>query len=59
MDIRMLFNCNPNKFRDAAKDRSFEEFIKYLEEQPNFKVIEYFSEDDKRELYCLAKLNIK
>lgn len=56
MDIRMLFSCNPNKFREVAKDKTYEEFIKYLEEQPNFKIIEYFSEQDKRELYFLAKI---
>lgn len=56
MDIKMLFNCNPHKFKEAAKDKTYEEFIKYLEEQPNFKIIEYFSEQDKRELYCLARI---
>lgn len=56
MDIKMLFNCNPNKFRETAKDKTYEEFIAYLQEQPNFKIIEYFSEQDKRELYCLAKI---
>ena len=56
MDVRMLFNCNPSKFREVAKDKSYEEFIAYLEKQPNFKVIEYFSEQDKRELYRLASI---
>lgn len=56
MDIRGLFNCNPNKFREVAKDKTYEQFITYLKEQPNFKIIDYFSEQDKRELYRLARI---
>lgn len=56
MDIKMLFNCNPNKFREVAKDKTYKEFIAYLQEQPNFKIVEYFGEQDKRELYRLARI---
>ena len=56
MDIRGLFNCNPNKFREAAKDKTYEEFITYLEQESDFKINDYFSEQEKKELYRLATI---
>ena len=55
VDARILFNANPQKFIDAAKDRTFEEFIDYLHKQPNFSVMVYMDLNDKKELYRLAK----
>jgi len=52
---RTLFNANPNKFIETAKDKSFDEFIDYLHKQDNFKVMVYMDFNDKIELYKLAK----
>lgn len=49
-----LFNANPSKFRETAKGRTYEQFIAYLQSQPNFKIIYMMSEGDKRELYRLS-----
>lgn len=43
------------KFREIAKNKTYDEFIKYLEEQPEFKIIKLFHELDKKELYRLAR----
>ena len=51
---RELFNLNPQKFRDTAKGKSCDEFIDYLEKQPNFRIMESLSRWDKEELYRLA-----
>ena len=55
MDVRLLFNANPSKFREVAKDKTFEEFIDYLHKQPNFQVMVYMGLEEKKELYRLAK----
>ena len=55
VDARILFRANPNKFREVAKGRTFEEFIDYLHKQENFSVMVYLDLQDKKELYRLAK----
>lgn len=55
MDVKVLFRANPSRFKEAAKGKSYNEFISYLESQPNFKIMEFMSELDKRTLYDLAK----
>ena len=55
VDARILFRANPDKFREAAKGRTFDEFIDYLHKQPNFSVMVYMDLKDKQELYKLAK----
>lgn len=56
MDVKMLFNVNPNKFKEVAKDKTYEQFIKYLKEQPNFQIINLMNENDRKQLYLLAKM---
>lgn len=54
VDARILFNANRQKFIDAAKNRTFDEFIDYLHKQENFSVMIYMDLADKKELYRLA-----
>ena len=54
VDVRILFTVHPQKFRDAAKGRTFDEFIDYLHKQENFSVMVYMDLADKKELYRLA-----
>lgn len=51
---QQLYNVNPSKFNEVAKDKTYAEFIKYLEQQPNFQVINIMRENEKQELYLLA-----
>ena len=51
---QQLYNVNPSKFNETAKGKTYEEFVKYLEEQPNFQVINIMRESEKLELYLLA-----
>lgn len=53
--VNTLFNVNPNKFKEVAKNRTYEEFVSYLSSQPNFQVMSYLTEGDKRKLYKLSK----
>jgi len=55
VDANILFRANPQKFREAAKRRTFEEFIDYLHKQENFSVMVYMDLNDKKKLYELAK----
>ena len=55
MNVEMLFNVNPNKFRDVARDKTYEQFIAYLQEQPNFKIVFQMTENEKKMLYVMAK----
>lgn len=50
----VLFRVNPNKFREVAKGRTFDEFIDYLHKQENFSVMVYMDYADKKRLYELA-----
>ena len=52
----MLYNVNPEKFQEVAKNRTYEQFIAYLQNQPNFTVINLASEEEKKALYTAAKL---
>lgn len=54
VNVRMLFNINPRLLRETAKGRTYEQFISYLESQPNFQVIEFMSENERKELYQLS-----
>lgn len=56
MDVIMLYNVNPEKFQEVAKNRTYEQFIAYLQNQPNFTVINLASEEEKKALYTAAKL---
>ena len=53
----MLFRANPQKFRDVAKGKTFEEFIDYLHKQENFQVMVFMDYADKKRLYQLATQN--
>lgn len=55
VDAKTLFRANPNKLREVAKDKTFDEFIDYLHKQPNFSVMVYMDLADKKELYRLAR----
>ena len=55
VNARVLFNANPKKFIDAAKGKTFEEFIDFLHKQPNFSVMVFMDYADKKLLYDLAK----
>lgn len=52
---KILFNVNPSKFREVARYRTYEEFIEYLKQQSNFKIINNLSEIDRYELYRLSR----
>lgn len=58
MDVKMLYSVNPGKFQEAAKNRTYEQFVEYLQDQPNFTVINLMSEAEKKALYTAAKLRI-
>lgn len=53
---KRLFEVNPRKFREVAKDKTYEEFIKHLQSQTNFKIINNLSDIDKYELYRLSRI---
>lgn len=55
MNIEMLFYVNLNKFRETAKGKTYEQFIAYLQEQQNFKIIFQMTENEKKMLYFMAK----
>lgn len=52
---KALFDTNPSKFREVARYRTYEEFIEYLKQQSNFKIINNLSEIDRYKLYHLSK----
>ena len=54
ISVATLFRVNPQKFIDLAKSKTYDEFIKYLEEQPNFKIIFKMTESEKKALYKMA-----
>ena len=54
MDVEMLFKMNPNKFKEFAKGKSYQEFASGLRALPNFKIALHFSESDMQTLYKLA-----
>ena len=56
MDVKLLFNANPNKFRELAKGKTYEQFIAHLQEQNNFTVIFIMNEQEKKALYSMALL---
>lgn len=58
INVGVLYRVNPQKFIDTAKGRSYEEFINYLENQPNFKIIFKMTEKEKKTLYQMAKLGL-
>lgn len=58
INVGVLYRVNPQKFIDLAKSKTYKEFIKYLEEQPNFKIIYKMTENEKKELYQMAKLGL-
>lgn len=58
MDVKMLYKANPRKFQEVAKGKTYEQFVSYLRDQPNFKVINLMSEAEKRALYAAAKLRV-
>lgn len=50
-----LFSVNPNKFVEVYnKTNGYDEFIQYLKDLPNFKVINMISELDRIKLYNLT-----
>lgn len=51
---RSLFEINPKKFTSVAKGKTYEEFIAYLMAQPNFQIIQYLVEYDRRDLYEMS-----
>lgn len=55
MDIRIIYNKNPLKFKEVAKDKTYDEFIKYLQSQNGFAVIDFMTEQEKKMLYHLSK----
>lgn len=55
VNASILFRANPQKFREVAKNRTFDEFIDYLHKQENFSIMIYMDLADKKELYRLAK----
>ena len=55
MNVRMLFNINPNKIRNVAKDKDFSEFCEYFEKAQNCGFWKVMTEEEKREFYNLAK----
>lgn len=58
MDIKVIYSVNPGKFQEVAKNRTYEQFIAYLQDQPNFTIINLMSEAEKKALYTAAKLRI-
>ena len=53
---KRLFEVDKNKFREVAETRTYEEFIDYLKQQMNFKIINNLSDIDKYELYRLSRI---
>lgn len=56
---KRLFEIDKNKFREVAKTRTYEEFIDYLKQQMNFKIINNLSDIDKYELYRLSRITYR
>lgn len=54
INVEVLFKVNPRKFIDLANDKTYEQFIAYLQEQPNFKIIFKMTENEKKALYRMA-----
>lgn len=54
INVRILFNANPKKFKETAKGKTYNEFISYLESVDNFDIIRLMTEKEKRELYTLS-----
>lgn len=54
VNVRLLFNINPEKFRETAKGKTFDEFIEYLHEQGTFEIINYMTDSERKELYTLS-----
>lgn len=53
--VEMLYKAGEKKFRELASKTTFEEFVDYLKNQPNFKVIELMDYCDLKELYRLSR----
>ncbi len=49
-----LYSVNPEKLHETAKGKTYEQFIGFLQAQPNFQIIYMMSESDKKELYILS-----
>ncbi len=49
-----LYSVNPEKLNETAKGKTYEQFIGFLQAQPNFQIIYMMSESDKKELYILS-----
>ena len=60
MDIKMLYEINPQKFIDVAKNtNNFYEFVAYLKRLPNFHIVDAMSDNELKVLYTLTLLDIK
>jgi hypothetical protein len=55
MDVHVIFNLAPDKFKELAKDKTASEFIMALYKLDNFEMIKHMNAYDKQELYALAK----
>ena len=51
---KRLYSINPTKLSETAKGKTYEQFILYLQAQPNFTIINMMSESDQKELYILS-----
>ena len=49
-----LYLINPTKLSEAAKGKTYEQFIGFLQAQPNFQIIYMMTELDKKQLYTLS-----
>lgn len=49
-----LYSINPNKLKETAVGKTYEQFIGFLQAQPNFTIINMMSESDKKQLYILS-----
>lgn len=54
VNVRLLFNINPEKLRESAKGKTYDEFIAFLHSQENFTIINYMTDSEREELYKLS-----
>ena len=55
MQVDILYQAGKKKFRELAREKTFDEFVNFLKSQPNFKVIQLMDYQEQKELYRLSK----
>lgn len=54
VDVHLLFSISPERLRNAAEGKTFDEFYDYLRGTGTFGIVDYMTEREKRELYALS-----